>query len=54
MFQQQQKNSLTSCDASTVKLLNGDESLDLETNTLILNATVDFVLSSKRFDSPLI
>ena len=49
------KNSLTSCDASIVKLLlNGDESLDLETNTLILNATVDFILSSKRFDGPLI
>ena len=49
------ESSLTSCDASIVKLLlNGDESLDLETNTLILNATVDFILSSKRFDSPLI
>ena len=30
------ESSLTSCDASIVKLLlNGDESLDLETNTLI-------------------
>ena len=36
---------LTSCDASFVNLLlNGDESLDLETNTLILDATVDFIL----------
>ena len=49
------ESSLTSCDASIVKLLlNGDESLDLETNTLILNATVDFILSSGRFDGPLI
>ena len=49
------KNSLTACNASIVKLLlNGDESLDLKTNTLILNATVDFTLSSKRFDGPLI
>ena len=43
------ENSLTSCDATIVKLLlHGDESLDLETNTLILNASVDFILSSKR------
>ena len=48
------ESSLTSCDASIVKLLlNGDESLDLETNTLILNATVNFILSNKRFDGPL-
>ena len=48
------ENSLTSCDTTIVKLLlYGDESLDLETNTLILNASVDFVLSSKRFDGPL-
>ena len=48
------ENSLTSRDASIVKLLlNGDESLDLETNTLILNATVNFIFSSKRFDGPL-
>ena len=47
------ESSLTSCDASIVKLLlNGEESLDLETNTLILNATVDFILSSERFDGP--
>ena len=49
------ESSLTSCDTSVVKLLlNGDKSLDLETNTLILNATVDFILSSGRFDGPLI
>ena len=49
------KNSLTSCDTTIVKLLlYGDEYLDLETNTLILNASVDFIISSKRFDGPLI
>ena len=49
------KNSLISCDATNVKLLlPGDESLDLVTNTLILNATFDFILSSKRFDGLLI
>ena len=48
-------NSLTCCDASIVELLlNGDESLDLETYTLVLNVTVDIILSSKRLDSPLI
>ena len=31
-----------------------DEWLDLETNTLILDASVDFILSSKGFDGPLI
>ena len=45
------KSSLTSCDASIVKLLlNGDKSLDLGTNILILSATVNIILSSKRFD----
>ena len=49
------ESSLTSCDASVVKALhNGDKSLDLETKTLILNAALDFVLSSKGFDGPLI
>ena len=34
------ESSLTSCDASVIKLLlNGDKSLNLDTNTLILNAT---------------
>ena len=47
------KSSLTSCGASIIKLLlNVDESLDLETNTVILNATVSPTLSSKRFDGP--
>ena len=48
-------NSLTSCNATIDKLLlYGDESLDLLTNTLILNVFVDFILSSKKFYGPLI
>ena len=47
------KEKLPSCDTSVIKLfLYGDDSLDLVTSTLILNASVDFILSSKRFDSP--
>ena len=49
------ESNLTSCYATTVKtFLYGDESLDLETNTLKSNASVDFIKLSKRFDSPLI
>ena len=49
------ESSLTSCDATIVKLLlYGDESLDLKTNTIIVHASVDFILSSERFDGPLI
>ena len=48
------RNSLHSCDATIVKLLlYGDESFDLVTNTLKINASVGFILSSKRFDRPL-
>ena len=54
LFQQLKKVSLTSCDATVVKRFrHGDKSLDLVTNTLKLNAPVDFILSSKRFDGPL-
>ena len=49
------KDKLPSRDTSVIKfLLYGDDSLDLVTNTLILNASVDFILSSKRFDGPLL
>ena len=49
------KNSLTSFDATIVKhLLYGDESLGLVTNTLTLNASAEFILSSKSFGVPLI
>ena len=48
------KDSLTSCEATVVKLrLHGDKSLDLVTNNLTLNASIDFILSSKHFDGPL-
>ena len=47
------KEILSFCDTSDIKLfLYGDDSLDLETSTLILNASVDFISSSKRFDCP--
>ena len=35
-------------------LLYGDNSFDLVANTLVLNLSVDFILSSERFDGPLI
>ena len=48
------KDKLRSCDTSIVKLLfYGHDSLDLVANTLILNAFVDFISASKRFDGPL-
>ena len=48
------QRKLHSCDISIIKLLlYGDDSLDLATNTLILNSSVDFNISSKRFDGPL-
>ena len=44
---------LPSSDTSVIKLLlYGDDSMDFVTNTLILNASVDFILSNKRFDAP--
>ena len=47
------KEKLPSCDMSVIKLfLYGDDSLDLVRSTLILNASVDFILPSKRFDGP--
>ena len=45
------KDIWTSSDTTFVKvLLHGDKSFDLVTNTLILNAYVDFLLLSKMFD----
>ena len=45
------KDKLLSCDTSFTKLsLYGDDSLEVVTNTVILNASVNFILSSKRFD----
>ena len=37
----------------TCILLNGNESFKDEVNLLILNATIDFLLSTNRFDEPL-
>ena len=44
-----------SCDTIIIKLhLYVDGSLESLTNTLISNASVDFILSSKRFNGPLL
>ena len=49
------KNKLPFCDNLVMKrLLYGDNSFDLVANTLMLNLSVDFILSSERFDGPLI
>ena len=37
----------------TQTLLHGNPSFDVITNSLILNATIDFILSSKRFEEAL-
>ena len=48
------KDALPSCEAGFIKrLLYGDDSFDSATNTLILNASLEYILSSKRFDGPL-
>ena len=44
--------STDSCLTET--LLFGSSSLDTETNTLILKATIDFILSTERFEEPLL
>ena len=45
------------CDYSNLTLIQilffGDTSLDVNTNSYILSATIDFVISSKRFEEPL-
>ena len=49
------KDTLPSCETAFVKLLSyGDDSFDSATNTLILNASLEYSSSSKRFDSPLL
>ena len=48
------KDALPSCETAFVKLLlYGNDSLDSATNTLILNASDEYILSSKRFDGSL-
>ena len=45
------RNILTRDDSQvTETLLYGDSNLNNITNTLILNATIDFVIASERFD----
>ena len=47
------KDTLPACETAFVKLLlYGDDSIDSVTNTLILNASLEYLLSSKRFDGP--
>ena len=47
------KEKLPSSDKSLINLFDyGDDSLDLVTSALILNASVDFISLSKRFDGP--
>ena len=38
----------------TETLLYGDSSYDDTNNTLIMNATMEFLFASKRFDVPLV
>ena len=46
---------MPSSETSVIKpLFYGGDSLDLVANTLILNASVDFIVSIKRFDGPLL
>ena len=49
------KDALPSWETTFVKLLlYGNDSFDLSTNILVLNASVDCTLSIKRFDGPLL
>ena len=53
MMYQEQPDALPSCETAFVKLLlYGDDSFDSATNTLILNASLEYIFSSKRFDGP--
>ena len=55
MMYQEQPDALPSCETAFVKLLlYGDDSFDSATNTLILNASLEYIFSSKRFDGPLL
>ena len=49
------KDALPSFQTTFFKLLRyGNDSFDSVTNTLILNPSVEYILSSKRFDGPLL
>ena len=47
------KDALPSCNITFIKLLYGNDSLELATNNLILNTSIDFTLPSKRFNGRL-
>ena len=49
------RNILTRSNSQVTKtLLYGDSNSNNITNTLILNATTDFLIATKRFDAPLL
>ena len=47
-------NLLDLCEPVLIRtLLFGSNSFDTDTNTNVLNATIEYVLSTERFDEPL-
>ena len=51
------KDASPTCETAFAKLYGGDSSdslISVLTNTLILNASLAYILSSKRFDGPLL
>ena len=46
---------LEPCDDVVTKiLLYGDNALSTSSNTLILNSTIDYIISTKRFDESIL
>ena len=47
-------NLIGLCEPALIRaLLFGSNSFDTDTNTNVLNATIEYILSTKRFDEPL-
>ena len=47
-------NNLDLCEPVMIRtLLFGSNSFDTDANTNVLNATIEYILSTKRFDEPL-
>ena len=47
-------NLLSLCEPVLLRaLLFGSNSFDTDANTNVLNATIEYILSTKRFDEPL-
>ena len=47
-------NLLDLCEPVLIRtLLFGSNSFDTDANTNVLNATIEYILSTKRFDEPL-